>query len=186
MNGGASVATGQQITLPCEMTLRLGQPPAFSLNEARLGPGVVHQSIVFGPSEETLCQRRALVEALGDQARCCGAKVDDWKLRRRDQTIEVPQTFGLQAVDEQELGHALVGGLMGWTHVENALEAPPGARKVFREPGVFGVVHPLRAMIRELPARLLRALASFTPLCLVAPLRFTAHDRRLYLRRSRP
>src|SRR6266508_4325210 len=114
------------------MTLRLGKPPAFSLNEPRLGARVVHQAIVLGPLEETLCQLRALIEALGDQARCCGAKVDYWKLRRLDETIEVPQTFGLQAIDEQELGQALVGGLMGWTHVENALEAPPGAQKVFR------------------------------------------------------
>ena len=36
-------------------------------------------------SEEALCQRRALIEALGDQARRCRSKVDDWKLRRRDQ-----------------------------------------------------------------------------------------------------
>src|SRR5438093_7312895 len=139
------------------MALRLGKPPAFSLNEARLGARVVHQAIVLDPPEETLCQCRALIEALGDQARCCGAKVDDWKLRRLDETIEVPQTFGLQAVDKQELGHALVGGLMGRTHVENALEAPPGARKVLREPRVFGVVHPLGTVIRELSARLLRS-----------------------------
>jgi hypothetical protein len=82
-----------------------------------------HQSIVLGPPEETLCQRRALVEALGDQACGCGAKVDDWKLWRIDQAIEVTQTFGLQAVDEQELGHALVGGLVGGTQSG----AAPGA-----------------------------------------------------------
>jgi hypothetical protein len=163
------------------MSLRLGQPPAFSVNEARLGARVVHQAIVLGPLEETLCQLRPLIEALGDQARCCGSKVDDWKLRRLDQTIEVPQTFGVQAFDEEELGHALVGGLMGWTHVENALKAPPGARKVFREPRLFGVVHPLRAVIRELSARLLRALARFTPLRFDMPLRFTAHNQRLYV-----
>ena len=138
----------QHISPSYEMALRLGQPPAFGANEARLGARVVHQAIVLGPVEEALCQRRALIEALSGQARRCGAKVDDWKLRRRDQTIEVPQTFGLQAVDEEEFGHALVGRLMGWTHVENALEAPPGARKVFREPSVFGIVHPLRAVIR--------------------------------------
>src|SRR5262245_29081001 len=149
-----------------------------------LGARVVHPAIVLGPLKETLCQRRTLIEALGDQACCCGAKVDAWKLRWLDQTIEVPQPFSLQAVDEEELGHALVGGLMGWTHVENALEAPPGTRKIFREPGVFGVAHPLDAVIRELPARLLHALPRFTPLCLGAPPRFTAHDRRLYLPRS--
>jgi hypothetical protein len=88
----------------------------------------------------------------------------------------VPQTFGLQAVDEEELGHALVGGLMGRTHVGNALEAPTGAQKVFREPRVFGVVHPLRAVIGELSARLLRALARFTPLRFDMPLRLTAHN----------
>jgi hypothetical protein len=59
---------------------------------------------------------------------------------------------------------------MRWTHVENAQEAPPGARKVFREPRVFGIVHPLCAVIRELPARLLRPLPRFTPLCLGAAL----------------
>jgi hypothetical protein len=159
------------------MALRLGKPPAFSLNEARLGARGVHQAIVLGPLEETPCQRRALIEALGDQACGCGAKVDDWKLRRLDETMEVLQAFGLQAVDEEELGHALVGGLMGWTHVENALEAPPGARKVFREPRVFGVVHPLRAVIRELSARLLRALARFTPLRFDIPLRLTPHNQ---------
>jgi hypothetical protein len=107
--------------------------------------------------------------------------MDDWKLRRLDQTIEVPQTFGVQAVDEEELGHALVGGLMGWTHVENTLEEPPGARKVFREPRVFGVVHPLRTVIRELSPRLLRALARFTPLRFEMPLRLTAHSQGLYV-----
>jgi hypothetical protein len=59
---------------------------------------------------------------------------------------------------------------MSWTHVENALEAPPGARQIFREPRVFGVVHPMRAVIRELPARVLRPLPRFTPLCLGAAL----------------
>jgi hypothetical protein len=113
-----------------------------------------------------------------------GSKVDDGKLRRLDQTIEVPQTFGLQAVDEEELGHALVGGLMGLAHVENALEAPARARQILREPRVFGVVHPLRALFRELTARLLRALARSTPLCLGASLRLIAHDRRLYPSRS--
>jgi hypothetical protein len=186
VNGGAFVATRQQISLSCEMSLRLGQPPAFSVNEARLGARVVHQAIVLGPLEETLCQLRPLIEALGDQARCCGAKVDDWKLRRLDQTIEVPQTFSVQAVDEEELGHALVGGLMGGTHVENALETPPGARKVFREPRLFGVVHPPRAVIRELSARLLRALARFTPLRFDMPLRLTAHSQRLYVPASGP
>jgi hypothetical protein len=151
------------------------------VNEARFGARVVHPAIVPGPLEETLCQFRAPIEALGHQARCCGAKVDDWKLRRLEQAIEVPQTFGLQAIDEEELSHSLVGGLMGWTHVKNAQEALPGARKVFREPRVFGVAHPSRAVIRELPTCLLRALARFTPLCLDAPLRLTAHDRRLYL-----
>lgn len=185
-NGGAFVATRQHISPSCEMARRLGQPPAFGVNEARLGARIVHQAIVLGPVEEALCQRRALIEALGDQARRCGSKVDDWKLRRRDQTIEVPQTFGLQAVDEEELGHALVGGLMGWTHVENALEAPPGARKVFREPGVFGVVHPLRAVVRELSAGLLRALARFTPLRFDLPLQLTAHSQRLYAPASGP
>ena len=92
----------------------------------------------------------------------------------------MPQTLGLQAVDEEELGHALVGSLMGWTQVKNALEAPPGARKVLREPRVFGVVHPLRAVIRELSARLLRALARFTPLRFNMPLRLTAHNQGLY------
>jgi hypothetical protein len=168
------------------MSLRLGQPPAFSVNKAGLGARVVHQVIVLGPVEEALCQRRALIEALGDQARRCGSKVDYWKLRRRNQTIEVLQTFGLLAVDEEELGHALVGGLMGWTHMENALEAPPGVRKVFREPRVFGVVHPLRAVIRELSARLFCALARFTPLRFDLPLRLTAHSQRLYAPASGP
>jgi hypothetical protein len=186
VNCGASVAARQQISPSYEMALRLGQPPAFSVNEARLGARVVHQAIVLGPLEETLCQRHALIEALGDQARCCGSKVDDWKLRRLDQTIEVLQTFGVQAVDEEELGHALVGGLMGWTQVENALEAPPGAGKVFSEPRLFGVVHPLRAVIRELSARLLRALARFTPLRFDMPLRLTAHSQRLYVPASGP
>ncbi len=158
------------------MAGRLGQPPAFSVNEARLGAWAVHAAIVLGALEETLCQLRALIEALGDQARDCGAKVDDWKLRRVDQTIEVPQTFGLEAVDEEELGHAFVDGLMGWAHVENALEAPPGAREVFRDPRVFGVVHPLRAVIRELSARLVRALARLTPLGFGKPLRFSLHN----------
>jgi hypothetical protein len=54
VNGGAVVATRQQITLPWEMTLRPGKPPAFSPNETRLGSGGVHQAIVFGPPEETL------------------------------------------------------------------------------------------------------------------------------------
>jgi hypothetical protein len=110
------------------------------VNEARLGAPVVHPAIVRGPPEKTLCQLCALIEALGNQTGDGGAKVDDWKLRRRDQTIEVPQTLVLQAVDEKQLGHSLVGGLMGWTHMENAQEAPPGTRKVFREPRVFGVV----------------------------------------------
>src|SRR5262249_62005262 len=131
VNGGVIVATSRQIRLSCETAHRLVQPPAFSVNEARLGARVVHAAIVLGPLEETPRQRRALLEAVGDQARGGGAKVDDWKFRRIDQTIEVPQAFGLQAVDEQELGHALVGDLMGCTHVENALEAPPGAWKVF-------------------------------------------------------
>jgi hypothetical protein len=91
VNIGAFVATRRQISVSCEMALRLGQPPAFSVNEARLGARGVHQAIVLGPPEETLCQLRALFEALGDQARCCGAKVDDWRLRRLDQTIEVPR-----------------------------------------------------------------------------------------------
>jgi hypothetical protein len=177
VSGGAFVATRQQISLSCEMALRLGQPPAFSVNEARLGARVVHQAIVLGPLEETPCQRRALIEALGDQARCCGAKVDDRKLRRPDQTIEVSQTFGLEAVDEEEFGHALVGCLVGWAYVENALEAPPGAPKVFCEPGVFGVVHPLRALISELSARFFRALARLTPLRFDMPLRLTTHNR---------
>jgi hypothetical protein len=167
---GASGATRQQISLSCETARPLGQPQAFSVNEARLGAGVVHPAIVLGPLEETPCQRRALLESLGDQARGCGAKVDDWKLRWLDQTIEVSQTLSLQAVDEEELGHALVGGLMSGAHVEDALQAPPGARKVFREPRVIGVVHPFRAMIRELPARLLCALPRFTLLCLGAAL----------------
>jgi hypothetical protein len=181
VNGGAFVATRRQISLSRETAFRRGQPPAFSVNEARLGARVVHPAIVRSPPEETLCQLRALIEALGDEARGCSAKVDDWKFRRLDQTVEVTQTFGLQTVNEEELGHALVGGLMGGTHVENALEAPPGTRKIFRKPRVFGLVHPLGAVIRELPARLLRALPRFTPLCLRAPLRLTAHDRRLYL-----
>jgi hypothetical protein len=50
-------------------------------------------------------------------------------------------------------------------------------------PGGIGVVHPVRALIRELPARLLCPLARFTPLCLGAPFRVTAHDRRLYPQR---
>ena len=58
-----------------------------------------------------------------------------------DQAIEVPQAFGVQSVDEKELRHAFVGRLMGRPHVKHALEALPGARKVLREPGVFGVVH---------------------------------------------
>jgi hypothetical protein len=171
------VETRQQIGLSCETALRLGQPPAFGANEARLGARVVHPAILLGPLEETLCQFRALIEALGDQARCCGAKVDDRKLRRLNQTIEVQQPFGLLFLDEEELGHALVGGVMGWTHVEYALEAPPGARKVFREPRVFGVVHPKRAMVRQTSARLLHALARFAPLRFYAPpLRVSAHN----------
>jgi hypothetical protein len=75
---------------------------------------------------------------------------------------------------------------MGGTYMENALEAPLGTRKIFRNPRVFGLIHPLGAVIRELPARLLRALPRFTPLCLRASLRLTAHDRRLYLPPSRP
>jgi hypothetical protein len=181
VSGDAFAATRQQISLSCETALHLGPPPALSVNEARLGARVVHPAIVLRPLEETLGQRRALLEALGDQARCCGANVDDGKLRRLDQAIEVLETFGLQAIDEEQLGHAFVGRLMGGTHVENALEAPPGTRKIFREPRVFGVVHPLGAVIRELPARLLRALPRFPPLRLGAPLRFTVHDRRLYL-----
>lgn len=121
MSGGAFVATRQQISLSCETARRLGEPPAFRVNETRLAARVVHPAVVLGPLEEALCPRRALLEALGDQARRCGAKVDDRKLRRLDQTIEVPQTVGLQAVDEEELGHALVGGLMGGAHVEDAL-----------------------------------------------------------------
>jgi hypothetical protein len=34
-------------------------------------------------------------------------------------------------------------------------------------------------VIRELSARFARALARLAPLCFGAPLRFTAHDRRL-------
>jgi hypothetical protein len=91
VRGDAFVATPEQIRPSCETATRLDQPPAFGLNEARLGAWVVHQAIVRGPLEETLCQLRALIEALGDQTRCRGAKVDDWKLRRRDQPIEVLQ-----------------------------------------------------------------------------------------------
>jgi hypothetical protein len=36
-------------------------------------------------------------------------------------------------------------------------------------------------VISELSARLLRALARFTPLRFVMPLRLTAHNRRLYV-----
>ena len=66
-NGGA-FAHASAISPSCEMARRLGQPPAFGVNEARLGARVVHQAIVLGPVEEALCQRRALIEALGDYA----------------------------------------------------------------------------------------------------------------------
>lgn len=88
---------------------------------------------------------------------------------------------GLEAVDEEELGHALVGGFMGRRDVENALETAPDARKIFREACLFDVVHPLRALIRELSARLLRTLARLTPLRFDTLLRFTAHNWRLYV-----
>jgi hypothetical protein len=176
VRSGAFVGMRKPTGLSRQPAINLRQPPAFSLNETRLGAWALHAAIVLGPLEETLRQRRALLEAVGEQACSRGAKIDDWKIRRLDQTIEVPQAFGLQSVDEEELRHALVGGLMGWANVKNALEALPGAREVFRRPCVFGVVHPLRAVIRELSARLLRALARFTLLRFAQPLRFSAHN----------
>jgi hypothetical protein len=68
VNGGASVAAHPLLCLARETAVPLGQAPAFSVNEARLGARVVHPAIVVGPLEETLCQFRAPIEALGDQA----------------------------------------------------------------------------------------------------------------------
>jgi hypothetical protein len=75
---------------------------------------------------------------------------------------------------------------MGRSHAKDTLKALSCARKVIREPCAFSVVHPPRAVIRELSTRLLGALARFAPLRLGTLLRFAAHDRRLYLSPSGP
>ena len=63
--------------------------------------------------------------------------------------------------------------------VQDSLEQSSRTREIPGRPRLLGIVDPLGAVIGELPARAIGALARFAALCLRALFRRSAHQRNL-------